>query len=1260
MDASYAHVAGPMNRLSVRPGGALGHLDPVTVSMRVMSAGDGYLYLWRTVVAGDGERDFSSPLTRYYQEKGTPPGRWLGSGVAALGEGAGTLAAGDEVSEEGLARFLGHGMDPVTGVQLGRPYGQFKTVADRIEHRIRVLPVGMPEDERAASIAAITREEEDRTQRRAVAGFDFTFSVPKSVSVLWAVSDAGTQALIADAHHAAIDDLLQEMEQDVIMTRVGFNGRGGAVAQVETRGLIATAFDHYDSRAGDPQLHTHVVVGNKVQGLDGKWRAPDGRPLFASVVALSEMYNAVLSDRISASLGLGWEQRSRGADRTPAWELEVVPDELLDEFSNRTHDINAEAERLIHEYLEGHGRYPSRTTILHLRQQATLSTRPPKETRSLAELTQGWRARAARVLDEDATGWATTNLLAAAEQPVLRVDDVAAEDIRALAASVVNAVGTRRSTWRRWNLMAEAARTSMPYRFATSEDRQAFIGLIADEAERLSLRLTPAEPASSPARFQDVGGRSVFRPKASTVYSSTRVLDAEDELLALAHIRTGPGVPLEVVEQAAARQDTNGLFLGPDQRSALAQIASSQRVVDVLVGPAGAGKTTTLGKLRTIWETEHGGGSVVGLAPSSSAAEVLAEDLGIQTENTAKWLYEHRRASERATQIREIDAQIAAVVHRLREHDLSRVEARKQLNWLHGRRHGTVSDLEQWRLHSGDLVIVDEASLAGTLSLHALAEHAADVGAKLLLVGDWAQLTAIDAGGAFGMLARERDDAPELTALHRFRNRWERAASLQLRLGEEDAIAAYGTHGRIVPAPQDDVLDAAYRGWLTDKAEGVRTVLIAETVELVTQLNLRARLDLVDEGVVTAAGIAIHDGNLAGRGDTIVTRKNDRRLTAGSGWVKNGDTWTVTAHHRDGSLTVRRAHSTDPRRIRLPAPYVAENVELGYAVTTHRAQGMTVDRAHAVIRSSSMTREALYVAMTRGRDSNIAYVSIDEPDLEEHQRLGQDITARMVLTGILHHSGAEISAHEAITREQESWTNITQLAAEYETIAQTAQRERWIDALERSGLSEEQIDQVIEADTFGPLIVELRRAEANGHDPQPLLAHAVISRDWTDVDDVASVLRWRIQRDITRRVTGSPAVPNLIAGLIPRAQGRMSGELQTALAEREELIEQRARALAEEAVTASPSWASGFAVRPGDPVRDEAWLRSIAVIAAYRDRYQVTGPDPLGPSGTGDSIRRIDRQRAENALRTARGLAGSPPDPVDAPAARRGDPDLSR
>src|SRR5699024_8068019 len=138
----------------------------------------------------------------------------------------------------------------------------------------------------------------------------------------------------------------------------------------------------------------------------------------------------------------------------------------------------------------------------------------------------------------------------------------------------------------------------------------------------------------------------------------------------------------------------------------------------VLVGPAGAGKTTAMNALRRAWESEYGRGTVAGLAPSAVAAKVLGEDLGIATENTAKWWHTH---------------------------------------------------LTEGNTFEGDqLVIIDEASLAGTLSLDRITHLAAQAWAKVLLVGDYGQLQSVDAGGAFGMLVADRDAAPELVDLHRF------------------------------------------------------------------------------------------------------------------------------------------------------------------------------------------------------------------------------------------------------------------------------------------------------------------------------------------------------------------------------------------------------------------------------------------------------------------------------------------------------------
>lgn len=313
--------------------------------------------------------------------------------------------------------------------------------------------------------------------------------------------------------------------------------------------------------------------------------------MHAATVALSELHEAVFADHVTRAFGVGWEQRDMGRDRNPAWAIAVVPEELVSEFSTRSHHIEVEKDRLIAEYVERHGRQPSTATILKLRAQATLATRPEKEVRSLADLTADWRRRATDLLGQDATAWASRAM--SSDAPLLlRADDIPLDVIAGLGQSVVEVVGEKRSTWRRWNLTAEAARQTMGYRFATTQDRETVVGMVVDAAEAVSLRLTPPELATSPALFRRPDGTSAFRPKHSTVFSSEQLLAAEDCLLQRSRTTTGPTVLLETVEKITARPDADGRLLGDDQAAALAGVAVSGRVVDVLVGPAGAGNTT--------------------------------------------------------------------------------------------------------------------------------------------------------------------------------------------------------------------------------------------------------------------------------------------------------------------------------------------------------------------------------------------------------------------------------------------------------------------------------------------------------------------------------------------------------------------------------------------------------------------------------------------------------------------------------------------
>ncbi|MDK9642798.1 hypothetical protein [Propionibacterium freudenreichii] len=328
---------------------------------------------------------------------------------------------------------------------------------------------------------------------------------------------------------------------------------------------------------------------------------------------------------------------------------------------------------------------------------------------------------------------------------------------------------------------------------------------------------------------------------------------------------------------------------------------------------------------------------------------------------------------------------------------------------------------------------------------------------------------------------------------------------------------------------------------------------------------------------------------------------------------------------------------------------------LGYTVTAYRAQGITVDSSH-VLADVSMTRENFYVAMTRGREENVAYVAVDKPDDAHdgpHPGENTEATARSVLFGVLQHVGAELSAHETVTAEQEAWGSIAQLAAEYETLAAAAQHDRWAALIRTSGLTDDQANDAIASPAFGALTAELRRAEANQHDVETLLPRLVRARGFGDADDIAAVLHYRVAK-ATERPADSGRVrkaPRLIAGLIPEATGTMTPELRQALSERRDLIETRATVLLDTALHDSQPWVAALGPEPKDAKAAATWRRLAVVVATYRDRYNITDPTPLGAPAESDA-QKIDAARARAALDRARELSRGP-NPVSARPAGR-------
>jgi hypothetical protein len=241
-----------------------------------------------------------SEIRVYYTASGYPPGRWLGGGLTGLGQAAepargiqaptrvdpppravkesgvdrasepgltarpqppteaGALAAGDVVTEEQMVHLYGRGEDPVTGDRLGARYRVYRPVDQRVADRVAHLPEDLPADERAAAVADIRAQERRRGTPSAVAGFDLTFTMAKSASVLWGLAPAPVQARIVAAHRATVADVMGVLERDALFTRTGHGG----IAQVGTRGAVAACFDHWDTRAGDLIQHKDFVAGS--------------------------------------------------------------------------------------------------------------------------------------------------------------------------------------------------------------------------------------------------------------------------------------------------------------------------------------------------------------------------------------------------------------------------------------------------------------------------------------------------------------------------------------------------------------------------------------------------------------------------------------------------------------------------------------------------------------------------------------------------------------------------------------------------------------------------------------------------------------------------------------------------------------------------------------------------------------------------------------------------------------------------------------
>ena len=1115
------------------------------MSFHAVHAGTGYQYLLRSVATNDAAPDVGlsgeEGLANYYAAKGTPPGRWLGGGIAELQSA--TIDQGAVVEEAQMAALYGEGLHPdadarmragesLAEVKLGRAFPTYtgkRSVLEQIaqaEKRITTVEERLPTEEERSDIATsigkkfyppaqrgeeVTGEEviawvnaQRDQERQAVAGFDMTFSPSKSVSVMWALADERTSAKIAALHHEAVADAMAHVEQEWIFAR---QGRAG-IEQVKTNGLIASEFTHFDTRGGDPDLHSHVLVANKVQTADGKWLSVDSNALYHAAQSVSAYYDVALHDRLEREMGVEFVAKSTGKGKDPVYEVAGIDSELVEKFSSRRELARPVYDQMVADYMAAHGgRPPSERHGYELWQRAILETRDAKKpAESLDTLRAQWRETADATVGTDRVD----SMLASVRGPEHTAERTLfdpAEHTDLVARQAMDAVSERRARFRRSHVDTAVSTALKGYRFGSEEARRdAYAGVLDRAMSTVAVSLTPSEPLDLPSRLRRTNDQGVDRRANSERYTTGAVLSGEDAVLAAATEPVAVFASNRTVVKAEKRfAKSKGYALNAGQKRLAEHLLQSGTLVASGVGPAGTGKTASMKVVADAWKAE--GHQVIALSTSTAAAEILGDDTGLTGRTIDSFTFPWRGRDP--------------------------VKNAKDLSAL------------PVTIGRGDMLLVDEAGMAGTDNLAAITEIAREAGAVVRLVGDPQQLDAVQTGGLFRDLARV-PGTPMLDEVMRFGDDAAQAkASLELRDGNAEALELYNDRGWITGGGRDAMLTAAAEKFLADSRSGKDSLVIAGRNEDVDKLNAMIRADRIDHGHIdTSIATRSARGEAIAVGDTILARHNQKFWSTetrrdGTTWnrcigkVGNGDLFTITGIADDGAVEGLRHGKTASDYVVLPADYVADHVHLGYASTVHRAQGATVDTCHAVI-DASMDRAALYVAATRAKEAtHLHAVTEFDPDIwaeDGHMHSAGDqwpSEPASFLAYVLEHDRSQRSAISTLREEAAEAHSPDRLAALYRHGADIAADEftastlpTYIDRLPKM------YGQLLEPGTTGHEIVAdaWKKSVLHGIDPREHWLTA--TEGLAEADDAAKLISWRLREHVPGHGKDEPTHPH--------------------------------------------------------------------------------------------------------------------------------------
>ncbi|MEW6474291.1 MAG: MobF family relaxase [Actinomycetota bacterium] len=756
-----------------------------------------------------------------------------------------------------------------------------------------------------------------RRATSAQAGWDLVFRPPKSYSVLWAVGGDELGSAIHAIHSEAVDAAIGYLEDAAIAARTAFHRR---VVRTEAEGLVVAVFDHRDSRAGDPLLHSHCVVANVTRRGDGRFVALDPRGLYRHGMAADAVYQATFRHLAERRLGLVSEPVVNG------WaDVEGVPRAVVEHFSKRSDEIAAELARV--------GSDSARA-----RQIATLATRQAKQDRAEdgLGLHERWRAEAAAV------GFGPEEVAAClgrAAGAARQLDEVRLEGLFDRLAGP-HGLTEQAATFTRANVIS-ALGTALGSAVHGRE-----LPVLADRflASERVCAVPEQRPGRPRARILTMD-RQFATDLASLSFTTPELVAIEDRLLGAAQAEPGDRPAPVVSEGAVAAVLAGRPELDAEQRAMVGAVCCSPRRLRLVVGHPGAGKT--FAAEAAVAAFRQAGIPVVGAAVTAEAADELAASTGLSwaggtCDTLARVLVDLDDGEfgglPRGAVVLVDEA--STVAHR----HLDRL-------WHHVERAG------------GALVLMGDPKQHGAVGPGGFfawaVEHLPE------------QVSVLSANH------RQRDvadgDGTGVVSLAE-----ERLANEEYRAGRiAESLARRDAAGLVVRAETAGALyDTMATDWFVEWRTGVRDPMIATRNSVRDELNHRARILRIGAGelgdvAVRAAGREIRVG------EYVVTRHNDRRLRSadGSWYVKNGSRGTVVSVDQDGGLLVDfdgRKGAT--HRVALPASYLdAGYVEWAYAVTDYGVQGRTLSRAKAVLDDTTRAAGA-YVATTRGRFENRIYV----------------------------------------------------------------------------------------------------------------------------------------------------------------------------------------------------------------------------------------------------------------------------------------------